>query len=75
LEKVLAAGKPGPSVGFELEDANGAGIGMAELGWESEQVAVGMEGGEAYRDSFEGAGWKFFTLEDGEDAILDALGI
>jgi DEAD/DEAH box helicase domain-containing protein len=75
LEKVLAAGKPGPVVGYELEDAKGEVIGMAELGWEAEQVAVGTEDGEADRDSFEGAGWKFFTLDDGGQAILDALGI
>lgn len=50
-------GMPLPEPGYELQRADGEIVGVAELGWNNERVAVLLGRDEESRDAFETLGW------------------
>lgn len=52
------------TIGFELSEASGACVGIAEMVWEDKLVAILTEDQEEYRPMFEQNGWKVFACDD-----------
>jgi DEAD/DEAH box helicase domain-containing protein len=73
LSTIMEAGRPTPTVGFELLDETGCVVAQCELAWPSRKLAVLLDG--AARERFEKMGWKCWVASQDADVgeIIRAL--
>lgn len=72
IRRLAGEGMPPPSVGYELVSGNSV-VGMAELAWVGEKIAVSDE---RDRAGFESEGWRFLDCDSAArspEALLDLL--
>lgn len=66
VQELFKKGLDLPEAGYELTDEVGEIRGTAELGWETQRVAVLLPREEEYRHAFEAAGFEVFLLAEVE---------
>lgn len=69
LRDIADGGLALPIDGYELEDAGGRIVGMAELAWEELRLSVLVGDQTESRPAFEAAGWSCFSVDDRGDLI------
>lgn len=72
IQHLLAVGIATPEIGYELPDESGAIVGMAELGWPTQKVAVVMVDQSEQSSVFITRDWKVF-IGDGLASTLSSI--